>query len=239
MTSCTCTNTPDPENGLKPYWQPRVGATWQIVLSAPIQDSSLEVDVYDRDLWINEEAIIDYYLHHKGSKVTCQDLDGWPDERWVDIRSKNTRNIMISRLDKAQRMGCDGVDPDNVDGFENESGLDLTQQDSIEFVNWLADESHSRSMSIGLKNTMPILSAVMGSIQWALNEQCIEYKECMDYTELTRSGEPIFHIEYATNQITDKEVCSFKQSENFSTIVKNAHLDEWVKSANSMTLWNL
>lgn len=45
------------------------------------------------------------------------ELDGWPGERWLKLSSENVRNIMKKRIDLAWRKGCDGVDPDNVDGY--------------------------------------------------------------------------------------------------------------------------
>ncbi|KAL5365887.1 hypothetical protein BJX96DRAFT_159945 [Aspergillus floccosus] len=72
-----------------------------------------------------------------------QVLNSWPDIRWADARSGNIQSILISRLDKAQCIGCNGVDPNNVNDFENESAFLLTQQDSIIVVSCLAHESHS------------------------------------------------------------------------------------------------
>ena len=53
-------------------------------------------------------------------------LAEWPDERWLDTRSGNVREIMRGRLQLARDKGCDGVEPDNVDGFDNNNGLGLT-----------------------------------------------------------------------------------------------------------------
>lgn len=40
---------------------------------------------------------------------------GWPQEHWVDVRNHKVREIMKQRMDAAQRKGCDGIDPDNID----------------------------------------------------------------------------------------------------------------------------
>jgi hypothetical protein len=42
-------------------------------------------------------------------------LDGWPNEKWLDIRTDFIVNIMKARIDTAVSKGCDGVDPDNGD----------------------------------------------------------------------------------------------------------------------------
>ena len=50
------------------------------------------------------------------------------------------------RLDLAAAKGCDAVDPDNVDGYANPTGFDLTGDDQLAFNRWLA-EGRSRAAS--------------------------------------------------------------------------------------------
>lgn len=149
-SSPTSTSEPlPPTNGS--IWQPKVAATWQIVLLQPLQiDSSNpsitpDVDVYDIDLFDNPKDTFDA-LHKLGKKVICyfsagsyegnrpdsssflksdkgNELDGWPGEYWLQLNSSNVRSIMGKRLELAASKGCDGVDPDNVDGFVSPSSL--------------------------------------------------------------------------------------------------------------------
>lgn len=46
-----------------------------------------------------------------------KELDGWPGEKWLKIGSENVREVMKRRVQMAKDKGCDGVDPDNVDGY--------------------------------------------------------------------------------------------------------------------------
>jgi hypothetical protein len=39
-------------------------------------------------------------------------MDGWPDEKWVDVRSSGLRKVMSTRIKRAASAGCNGVDPD-------------------------------------------------------------------------------------------------------------------------------
>ena len=50
-------------------------------------------------------------------------MDNWAGERWLDTRSTNVRDIMMARLDLAKSKKCDGVEPDNVDGYANKNGF--------------------------------------------------------------------------------------------------------------------
>ncbi|KAL5042651.1 hypothetical protein BDW71DRAFT_189658 [Aspergillus fruticulosus] len=242
-------------------WQPAVGTSWQIVLRYALNDTSYDVDVYDIDLFDNQKSIIDE-LHSDGRKVICyfsagtyedwrddadkfpsddigDNLDEWEGESWVDIRSSKIRDIMLDRLDVAVQKGCDGVDPDNVDGYDNENGLDLTQDDTVDYMNFLAEEAHSRNLSIGLKNAGAVIPRVIGNMQWSVNEQCAQYDECDTYAAFVRRGKPVFHIEYPKGDDTNNEVevtgnkkataCDFDDSNEFSTLIKNMDLDNWVQ----------
>lgn len=217
------------------------------------------VDVYDIDLFYTDTETISK-IQALGRKVICyfsagsfenwrpdkdkfapsdlgETLEGWPNEKWLNISSANVRAIMISRLDIAANKSCDGVDPDNVDGYDNENGLGLTQQNSIDYVNFLADAAHSRGMSIGLKNAGSIIPSVIGQMQWSVNEQCAQLNECSTYDAFINAGKPVFHIEYPKNATDDDTpvsqsvaACNADDSNGFSTILKNLSLDTWIQT---------
>ena len=245
----------------KVSWQPAVGVRWQIQLSGTLSSTDVDADVYDIDLFENSNETI-AELQGMGRRVICyfsagssettrpdssefkdtdqgKVLDGWPDEKWLDLKSTNVRKIMQGRLDLAKSKGCDGVDPDNVDGYDNENGLGLTQADAIDYVKWLADKAHNRGLSMGLKNAGAIIGSVIKEMQWSVNEQCAEFDECDIYAAFTRANKPVFHIEYPkgddTNNNDDvtteqkKKACTANAAGKFSTVIKNMNLDYWVE----------
>jgi hypothetical protein len=222
------------------------------------------VDVYDIDLFYTDVETISK-IHDSGRKVICyfsagsyenwrpdkdkflpsdlgNVLEGWPNEKWLKLSSANVRNIMLSRLDMASNKSCDGVDPDNVDGYDNNNGLGLTKEDSVDYLNFLADAAHSRGMSIGLKNANRILGHVMDQMQWSVNEQCAQFQECPSYDAFIKAGKPVFHIEYPKGTDPDDNnnalvtgdqkdsACNFDDSSNFSTVIKNLNLDLWIET---------
>ena len=69
---------------------------------------------------------------------------------------------MLARLDQAVVKGCDGFDPDNIDAYDNDDGLSLTQTDAVEYVNFLTDAAHPRNISMVLKNG----GAILGQVVW-------------------------------------------------------------------------
>lgn len=144
-TPPTSTLTPLPSPNTTLSWIPKVGDTWQIILSHPldISDSATaitpDVDIFDLDLFDTPTETIKR-LHDLDKKVICyfsagsyekwrsdagefkaedlgKALDGWPGEKWLKLGSENVRRIMKDRVNLAKKKGCDGVDPDNVDGY--------------------------------------------------------------------------------------------------------------------------
>ncbi|KAF2673521.1 family 114 glycoside hydrolase, partial [Microthyrium microscopicum] len=126
----------------------------------------------------------------------------WPGERWLDIRQKEVLKIQKKRIRMAAQKGCDAVDPDNVDGFDNENGggfkPPLTPKDTIKFMRHLSTYSRRHGMSIGLKNAVSVMPKLEKYVQFAVNEECITEDECEKYDSFMspkrHRGKPVFHI---------------------------------------------
>ncbi|RKP00458.1 hypothetical protein CXG81DRAFT_6481, partial [Caulochytrium protostelioides] len=123
-------------------------------------------------------------------------LDGWPDENWLDIRNTAVRNVMIERMKICKQKGFVAVDPDNVDGYSNKSGFDLTAADQLEYNKFLSDTAHGLGLGVGLKNSVAQIADLVDSFDFAINEQCFEYNECGDYSKFISAKKPVFNIEY-------------------------------------------
>jgi endo-alpha-1,4-polygalactosaminidase (GH114 family) len=238
-----------------PIWQPPVGATWQIVLEYALNDTSPDVSVFDIDLFENPTTTI-ASLHALNRSVICyfsagsyedfrpdssqflpsdyaKPLDGWPGEYWLNTNSSNVRNIMTERLKLAASKDCDGVDPDNVDGYDNDTGLDLTTSDAIDYLTFLADIAHGLNMSIGLKNAAEIVNQTLDFLQWEVNEQCEQYQECDFFQPFIEARKPVFHIEYPNSApdvsaSTKATICDDPTAKGFSTVIKDMDLDNWL-----------
>ena len=141
-------STPTPTPTPPTWWRPAPGISWQIQYTGAL-DLSFDVQMYDLDLFETSQTVIDE-LHAADRRVVCyfsagswedwrpdagqfpesvlgNELEGWPGERWLDIRRMDILGpIMAARLDLAAQKGCDGVDPDNVEGYANDSGFALT-----------------------------------------------------------------------------------------------------------------
>ncbi len=224
-------------------WQPIPGTTWQWQLSGTI-DTSFDVTMYDLDLFDTPQSVIDL-LHADGRIVICyfsagsyeewradasdfpttvrgNPLDGWPGESWLDIRQIETLSpIMGARLDLAVQKGCDGVEPDNVDGYSNDSGFPLSANDQLTYNMWLATEAHQRGLSIGLKNDLDQILELLPYFDWALNEQCFQYDECDLLRPFIQANKAVFGVEYE-GELAD--FCPQANAEQFSWLLKGLDL---------------
>lgn len=158
-------------------------------------------------------------------------LDNWPGETWLDVRSANVRNIMKARLDLAVQKKCDGVEPDNVDGYSNDTGFPLSKNDQLDYNKFLAQESHARGLSVGLKNSVELVGDLVAHFDWALNEECLSFNECKTLTPFLNANKAVFHVEYVdkSSQGAAKQssVCKDTSIQGFSTLIKTWDLDAW------------
>jgi len=239
------------------FWKPSAGATWQIQLTGSPIDTSVAADVYDIDLFDNDHTTISA-IQGLNRKVICyfsagtfEDwrsdagsfteadkggaMDDWGGEWWLNTNSENVRSIMTERIEQAKNKGCDAIDPDNMDAYNNsdESGLDLTTDDAVDYMRFLADAAHSRGLAIGLKNAGDIVEDVLPFVEFEVNEQCVLYNECDAFEPFLAAGKPVFHIEYPDGapSINPKQRSSSCHSPSgFSTLMKTIDLDAWLQA---------
>lgn len=183
--------------------------------------------MYDIDLVETPQSVIDE-LHSKGEKVICyfsagsweefrddandfpeevlgETLEGWADEKWLDVSNyQKFSDIMEARLDLAVEKNCDGVEPDNMDGYSNDNGFDLSYEDQVVYSKWIADESHKRNLSVGLKNGLEQVEDVIDYFDFAVNEQCFEYEECEELLPFIEEEKAVFGVEY---ELETSEFC--------------------------------
>ncbi len=152
-------------------------------------------------------------------------MDGWPDERWLDIRQRDVLGpIMAARFDMCRAKGFDAIEADNVDGYANDTGFPITRDDQIAYDSMLADLAHARGMSIALKNSPELAGDLVDTFDFAIVEQCYEYDECDAYTPFIDRGKAVLHVEY--NLPTD-EFCPVTSALGFSSMRKEIDLGAW------------
>lgn len=256
-----------PAQNTSALWQPAVGAKWQIVLSNPIDINAKnaltpdDAKIWDLDVFDNNATTFKA-IQAKGGKVICyfsagtyenwrpdagqfpksdigKKLPDWNGENWLKTSSPAVRTIMAARIKMASDKGCNAIDPDNMDGYSNDNGLDLSQNDTIDYIRYLASEASKYNMSTGLKNAGEVISQVLGSVQFSVQEQCVQYGNCGDYMPFIQANKPVFNLEYPASAgpglqatIADS-ICSNKGNativKGFTNTIKRLALDGWVE----------
>jgi len=233
------------------WTRPALNVTWQWQLDGPI-NTSYDVDLYDVDLWETPDATIQA-LQAQGRTVLCyfsagsgdedrddydgfaasdlgRQLDGYPSERWLDVRSETVWQVMLARLDLAKQRGCDGVEPDNVDGYTNNPGFDLTARDQLAFNRNLANEAHMRGLAIALKNSGDQATELVDYYDLDLNEECHEYEECDQLDPFTDADKPVLNVEYTNTKAQAdalaQTVCPVANAANLRTLILPDNLDD-------------
>ena len=226
------------------WYKPKPGISWQWQLAGKI-NTQYNVDLYSIDLVEASQEVINE-LHNKGIKVICyfsagslenyrkdakdfpkevigKTLHDWPNEKWLDISSyEKFAGIMEKRLDLAVQKKCDGVEPDNIDGYKKDTGFRITYQDQLKYNKWLAKEAHNRNLSIALKNDLGQINDLVDYFDFAINEQCFQYDECDLLLPFIKEGKAVLGVEY---ELEVNEFCREANNMDFSWLKMDYYLN--------------
>ncbi|WP_020594289.1 endo alpha-1,4 polygalactosaminidase [Kiloniella laminariae] len=228
------------------WWQPQGILDWDWQLQPP-HNFDRKVQIIDLDLFdISRETI--EALQQSGTKVVCyinvgawedwradagifppeilgNDYEGWAGEKWLDIRRRDSlAPIMLARLDLCAAKGFDGVEPDNMDLHNEETGFEISRQDQLVYNIWLAEEAHSRGLSIGQKNAPDLARDLVVHFDWALTEDCFTEGWCQEMSPFLDVGKAVFAAEYTDRQQTIAPYCQKAKQTGISLILKNREL---------------
>lgn len=233
------------------HWKPPAGTSFAIILSvAPAaNDIVTPAKAIDIDLFDTRASTV-AALKQRGKKLICylsagswenwrpdknrfpaavigKPYDGWPGERWLDIRSEAVRNIMKARIGLCKQKGFDAVDADNVDGYQADTGFPITRADSIGYLRFLAAEAHRRGLAFGLKNATELSNALLPHMDFAVTEDCFDQGWCGKSRNFIQANKPVFAIEYTDNHIDFEAFCRQANRIGLSPLLKKRKLDTW------------
>jgi hypothetical protein len=232
-----------------PAWTPSPSDTWQYQLQGTI-DRTVAADVFDVDAFdVAKETIA--ALHARGRHVVCyvdagswepyrpdrnaypksvigKAVEGWPGERWLDIRRLDVLGPIIdARVARCERKGFDGVEFDWADSYAQDTGFAITKADSLRFDRWLATTAHAHGLAVGLKNALGLVQALVDRFDFAVNEQCFQYRECGREQPFLEAGKAVFNVEYS---LPRSAFCERARSLGISAIRKHLDLRAWRRS---------
>jgi hypothetical protein len=199
------------------WWTPPQHLTWFWQLQGTIKNDK-PVAAYDIDGFENEASEV-AALHAQGKRVICYidagtaekfrpdygefpastlgRSNGWPGERWLDIRQLGAiAPIMAARFRMCREKGFDAVEPDNIEAFANKSGFEISPAQQLTYNEWIANEVHALGMAVLQKNDGEQSAQLQPYFDGALSEQCNQYKECGDFQPYLTAGKPVLNAEY-------------------------------------------
>jgi hypothetical protein len=243
-SASTATNVSAAASSRAGIWRPKPSTRpWQFQLQGKI-DTSIKAPVYEVDGFDVPAATV-RKLHSQGRKVICyfsagswenyrpdraqfprsvlgRRYDGYPDERWLDIRKyRKFSKPLVNRFRMCANKGFDGVETDNVAGYQNPTGFPLTAADQLEFNRWLARQAHRFGLSIGLKNDPSQARQLVRNFDFAVVEECFQFNECGPFRSFIRAGKAVFAVEY---EIPNSRFCRTAKQIRFSAIGKEFDL---------------
>lgn len=257
LMSCSPTTVTTSSETYKPgtnktklnLWLPGPNQSWQIQYSGEI---NLDVDaaIYNLDLFETTPEMIDS-LHSMDRKVVCylnagawedwrpdrgdfpEELlgnryEGWPGEYWLDIRRIDLLALpMTTRLDLCVQKGFDGVEPDNLDGYANNTGFPITSEDQITYNRWFAEQAHARNLAVGLKNDPDQIETLVPYFDWITTESCFHEGWCQQVTPFIEAGKPVIAIEYTNDPSEIDAICHLPLANKIEIIFKYLQLQAW------------
>lgn len=199
------------------HWRPPAHLTWYWQLQGQINDAHA-VGAYDVDGFDTSAAEV-AHLHDLGRRVICYiDVgtwenwrpdagqfpasvrgrpNGWPGERWLDIRQPVVRRLMARRFQQQCRAkGFDALEPDNIDEYQARSGFPITAADQLAYNEWVAGQAHALGLAVLQKNDPDQAARLEPYFDGVLAEQCTQYSECSSFGPYLKAGKPVLDAEY-------------------------------------------
>ena len=224
-------------------WIPKPGTSWQWQLTVPV-DLSVDADIYDIDGFGNSAEVV-AELHRRGRKVVCYieagaaadfrpdygdwppellgKPNGWPGERWLDIRDPaRLKPVLAKRFDMCRDKGFDGVEPDLMEAYSNDTGFPITAAHQLAFNRMLAGLGHERGLSVALKNDVDQVPQLVGDFDFTVNEECFAFDECAGLSPFIAAGKAVLHAEY---DVDPADYCPQTTRLRLSSLHKPRNLD--------------
>jgi endo-alpha-1,4-polygalactosaminidase (GH114 family) len=154
----------------------------------------------------------------------------FPNEYWLNLKNgRGQRDFILRRVAartaKCARAGFDGIEYDVVDAYSQGrrvTGWRITARHQLIFNRALARIAHHHRLSVGLKNDLGQVPKLEPRFDFAVNEQCFQFRECANspppgYRAFTRAGKAVLQVEY---QIPRRRFCGRANDLGFSAIKK-------------------
>ena len=225
------------------WWKPPPQLSWYWQLTGTV-NNSYPAAAYDIDGFDNGPSEV-ATLHGARKRVICYidvgtwenwrpdaskfpgsvlgSPNGWPGERWLDIRQLSVLEpLMTARFQMCKQKGFDAIEPDNIDGYENDTGFAISAQDQLNYDQWIANEAHSVGLAVFQKNDPEQARQLQPDFDGVLDEQCNEYSECSSFQPYLAAGKPVLNAEY---NLSTSQFCAADNRAGIMGALYNVNLD--------------
>ena len=129
---------------------------------------------------------------------------------------------MRSRIRLAKEKGCNAIEPDNIDAYDNPNGLGLSYEDQLDYNKFLATTAHKNGLFIALKNDIEQIEDLVEFYDLAINEECFKYNECKEYKPFLDKDKLVLNAEYGKKK---RSICIKAKKLGIATSFFNIELD--------------
>jgi hypothetical protein len=122
-------------------------------------------------------------------------------------------DVMGARLKRARHVGADAIEFDDVDSWQNDTGLTVSPQAQLQYNSRLANLAHRMGLAVGLKNDLSQANTLQPYFDFAINEQCWQYQECSALQSWpVKYKKAVFNVEY---KLHSSKFCATATSAKF------------------------
>jgi hypothetical protein len=232
-------------------WIPPAASTYQIQYGGRL-DLTVAASIYDVDAFDTPARIV-AQLHARGRRAVCyvdvgtwekwrpdasafpktvlgEPDGGWPGERWLDVRQTSVLEpIMTQRFKLCKSKGFDAMDPDNLDGYQNDTGFPLTYAEQLAYDTWVAREAHALGLTVAQKGDNGQVADLSKVYDFAVVEQCFVQGWCGSFTRYTNRNALVVDVEYGLPQPRFlKKTCPSDARYRETAILKHLSLNAWI-----------
>jgi hypothetical protein len=232
-------------------WVPPSGTSYQIQYDGTI-DLGVPAQAYDLDAFDTPSKTV-AALHARGRHGVCYvDVgtwenwrpdaaefpksvlgkpDGhWPGERWLDIRQTAILEpIMAQRFALCAHKGFDAIDPDNIDGYTNNTGFPLTANEQLTYDTWVAQAVHAVGLSAAQKNDPGQIAQLSKVFDFGVVEQCYAQHWCRIFARYSNANRLVVDVEYGLPRTRFlSKTCPSDARLGETAILKHLSLNAWI-----------
>jgi hypothetical protein len=232
-------------------WIPAAGTSYQIQYAGSF-DPRVKAGVYDLDGFDTPASTV-AAIHARGLHAVCYvDVGtwenwrpdaskfpasvlgkpdaGWTGERWLDIRQTAVLEpIMAARFAMCASKGFDAVDPDNLDGYTNDTGFPLTGREQLVYDRWVAAAVHRLGLAVAQKNDPRQIAQLSNDFDFAVVEQCFVQGWCKQFAPYASRDRLVVDVEYGISQARFRsKACPSDAALHETAILKRLALGAWI-----------